>query len=83
MNVALDDTIKQNQRLIRRCMFCRTIELDEKLVREGDYDPELLKEKGFSFTDGILSVECSRKNYPEYWEDGDERNYKYQTCRGN
>ncbi len=54
----------------RRCDVCKAIELDGKLVRATDYDIKELRNKGFSFTDGVLSQDCYRRLIREIIEEG-------------
>jgi len=55
--------ITMENKLVRRCCICETIELEAAgeffFVQKRDYDG-----KGFTFTDGLLSEICFKKVFP-------------------
>ncbi len=65
--------------LIKMCSICKTIVFEGVKVAFGNYSEEELLEKGFHFSDGILSRECARNFYPER-TNLERGNFDYESC---
>jgi hypothetical protein len=50
-------------KLAHRCCVCQAIDLEGKLIPKEDYDLEVLKKQGVSFSDGYLSRQCFKDHY--------------------
>ena len=52
-------------KLLRQCLGCKAIEYSDAVFPEGQIDQDWLKQSGYDFSHGYISLECFAKDYDD------------------